>query len=213
MRTKVVSLSLLAMGMLRADLIPIQVGSGSVNCGIQSNVLTCDYSYAVNLAPGAQLTGADAAGEQDDEFFTIYDFGGYLEGSAAAAPGWSISAAKIGRTPAGVTVADDADRWNVTFLYAGPETLTAGSSPLYVGTFTLSSTLGPTWQSGVRTAQTTNGQTGLIVPNIGDVQLPGVSDGSGGTESQNLAAVPEPATAILLAGGLATLALRKRVGK
>ena len=207
MRYKFILLLLLTMGTLRSDIVPVLVNSGGVNCGIQNGQWTCDYSYLVTIAPGAQLTAADDPGEADDEFLTIYDFAGYLQGSATAPGGWSISEQKVGRTPGSVTVGDNAGLWNITFLYNGDSMIVGGTPQALVGTFRLSSEFGPSIQTGVRTAQTTSSATGLMLPHTGSVDVPSPD---GGVESETFAAVPEPTTMLLVTGGLAALLTAQR---
>jgi len=72
------------------------------------------FSYNLDVAGAARLRAGD--------WFTIYDFNGYVAGSAfAPAADWTISVQPVGITPVGVTPPhDSAGVDNITFTYTGP---------------------------------------------------------------------------------------------
>lgn len=194
-------LAFCAIGMAQADIIPMLVGSGGVNCGVQGGVWGCDYSYTASLHDDAMLT-ADQS--EHDEYFTLYDFNGYIGGSAAA-PGsglWTISEQNSGVTPSDIRGEnfDDPSVVNVTFTYIGNADVAGGSD---LGTFTLRSQYGPAVKTGRFTSQATHTNSPLWVQNTGhvDVPVPFRSD---------VEPIPEPMTMALIGSGLAGLGLFRR---
>src|SRR5688572_16916126 len=166
-------LAFCAIGMAQADIIPMLVGSGGVNCGVQGGVWVCDYSYTARLHADAMLT-ADQT--EHDEYFTIYDFNGYIAGSATP-PGpslWSVSEQALGITPSHIDMgAADLPGTNITFMYVGAADVAGGSN---LGTFTLRSQFGPGIVPGFFSSQATHE---IVTPNapswiqnVGHVDLP-----------------------------------------
>ena len=193
--TKFALLSFCVIGLAQADIIPMLVGGGGVNCGVQAGIWGCDYSYTATLHDSAQLT----ASQQDhDEYFTLYDFNGYI-GDTAIAPGialWTITAQNVGITPSHIMMGgdDNPDIVNVTFTYVGNANVAGGSS---LGTFTLRSSFGPAVAAGHFSSQATHAlSNGAWIQNVGflDVPVPFRSDRTG--------EVPEPFTLALIGSGL-----------
>jgi hypothetical protein len=201
-------LAFCAIGMAQADIVPMLVGTGGVNCGVQSGVWGCDYSYTAQLHDSAMLT---ADQQEHDEYFTIYDFNGYISGSAVApGPGlWTVSEQNVGVTPSRILMGADDDPAiaNVTFEYVGAADVAGGSS---LGTFTLRSRFGPDVTGSHFTSQATHRIVSPNSPswiqNIGhvDVPVPFRSD---------VEPIPEPMSMALIGSGLAGIGLFRRVRK
>jgi hypothetical protein len=194
---KFVLLAFCAIGMAQADIIPMLVSNG-VNCGITGGTYQCEYNYEAQLHDDARLLGDQA---EHVEYFTIYDFNGYIGGTASGPSGWTPSSANLGLTewePAGDAPFDDPSVANVTFRYTGSG-VAAGSN---LGNFTISSTIGPEVIWGRFSSQATHTNSDRFVRNTGWVQIP--VPGGGDTT------IPEPMTMGLIGSGLAGLGLFRR---
>lgn len=203
---KLVLLGFCAIGLAQADIIPMLVGSGGVNCGVQGGTWGCDYSYTAQLHDDSQLTATQS---DHEEYFTIYDFNGYI-GDSAVAPGvnlWVVTAQNVGVTPSHInmTADDDPNVVNVTFTYVGNANVAGGSE---LGTFTLRSQFGPAVTTGHFASQATHAilspNSPTWIQNVGhvDVPVPFRSD---------VEPIPEPMTMALIGSGLAGLGLFRRV--
>src|SRR2546425_8928523 len=112
--TGTVGIGLLAIGTspARADIIP------SLDSVTPSLVIPGDFlwSYHADLHESQRL---DASLSYSD-FFTIYDFAGYVPGSATAPAGWIVSSSNVGLTPSGANPfppADDPGIPNLTWTF------------------------------------------------------------------------------------------------
>jgi hypothetical protein len=59
---------------------------------------TVTYHFAVKTDPGETLKPGDSKANAD--FVTVYNFYGFVDGSAKVPPGWEFSSEESGRTPA-----------------------------------------------------------------------------------------------------------------
>jgi hypothetical protein len=87
------------------------------------------WDYTVTLT-AEQFLHADATPSLGS-FFTIYDFDGYVAGSAVAPNADWTFVADPGLTPGDVTITDNAGIPNLTWKYTGADT----NGPLTIGTF------------------------------------------------------------------------------
>jgi hypothetical protein len=92
----------------RSDLVPdFNAATPSIN--------GCSYSYNVSITAGSQVNTGD--------YFTIYDFHGYVPGTAYAPADWVASEQFTGNTPFGVDIrafyGDSATFVNLVFTYVG----------------------------------------------------------------------------------------------
>jgi len=158
------------------------------------------FSYNLDVAGAARLRAGD--------WFTIYDFNGYVAGSAfAPAADWSISVQGTGITPVGVTPpVDNPAIMNITFTYTGP--MVNGPSSMFDGpdAFGADSTTSATNAGGAFSYQNHKNNPGKPDDNsrqfgAGSVVVP--------------AAIPESSSLMLLVPGLVPLGmmLRRRVRK
>jgi hypothetical protein len=176
-----------AVAAVRADIIPSFTGTSA---GGGTNTV---WNYSINIASGQQVMSGD--------FFTIYDFGPFVAGSAAQPAGWTFSSSLITAPPANTNPPDNPSLANLTWTYGG---LTIPSNTILSGFSVTQATSQfqavPNTQSGFFAAlatRTDNGGTKLS--NVGRVPVP--------------APIPEPTTLSLLAlagVGSAVRAIRRR---
>jgi hypothetical protein len=145
------------------------------------------WTYSIVLPTDSQL--------RTGNYFTIYDFRGFLPGTATGPTGWDFAVSNVGQTPALLAPFDDASLPNLTWTYLGPNTVTSGQVGL--GNFSASSIYGGINDSFF-TALTNRTSDGRLDANITttDVPVP--------------AAVPEPTTLVLAGLGLPLAALARR---
>ncbi len=147
------------------------------------------WTYAIVLPTDSKL--------QSGNYFTIYDFQGYIPGGEMAPAGWEFSSAKTGPTPVLLNPNDDPATSNLTWKYTG-ETIPSGQIGL--GNFWAYSSISEV-ASDSFTAKTNRTSDGLEDNNITETDVPK------GTINTNL--VPEPTTLILAGLGLPLLGLAR----
>ncbi len=200
---KLLLLSALAIGAANADIVPnLLVGPGTVSCDFDVALgQVCTYNYTATLHSQTMVTGA----QDEAEYFTIYDFNGYIPGTVASAdPDWTAESNNSGLTPDLIAIGarDDVGIANLTFTYIGASDIKDGRT--FIG-FSAQSIYGPAtttdWYSSQAHKQ---GDTpGGIVQNVGQVQVPLNPLGEPGD-------VPEPMSMMLFGGGLAAMGLLPR---
>ena len=80
------------------------------------------WQYAIVLPTDSQLKSGD--------YFTIYDFEGFKAGTnVAPSADWVFTAAKLGPTPPKVNIADNAEVWNLSWMYNGATTSVGQTGP------------------------------------------------------------------------------------
>jgi hypothetical protein len=134
---------------------------------------------------------------QSGNYFTIYDFKGYVPGSESAPAGWTFSSANTGSTPAGLLPGDNPALPNLTWTYTGATQI--GQAGL--GNFWAASQFGDTQEASF-TAKTNRASDGLSDSNITTTDVP--------LGSVTPPGVPEPATLALAGLGLPIVALVRR---
>ena len=153
------------------------------------------WTYAIVLPTDSQL--------QTGNYFTIYDFKGYIPSSASAPAGWSFTVQNTGPTPDRVNPDDNPAVPNLSWTYTGP-TLAAGQTGL--GNFTAVSPFEMKVDSFF-TAKTNRTSDGKLDTNITTTSVPVPGEGPVG--------VPEPTTLALAGLGLPVVLgrwLRRRKG-
>ena len=144
------------------------------------------WQYAIVLPTDSQLKSGD--------YFTIYDFEGFKVGTnVAPSADWVFTAAKMGPTPPKVNIADNAEVWNLSWMYNGA-TSSVGQTGL--GNF-MANSLYQYRGDSLFTARTHRSIDGKPDTNVTFVDVP-VPSSEG---------VPEPATLILGALALPLLGL------
>lgn len=150
------------------------------------------FDYSAKISGGDSITAGD--------YFRIYDFGGYVAGSAVAPAGWSVSVDNYDPVlPPTLTLShgDDAAIPNLTFTYNG---LTAIVGATTVSGFSAVSPYGQslTLKNFVGTNQNST-IPGGVIDSIGDVNVP--------QGHLDPAPAPEPAAAVTTGLGLALAGL------
>lgn len=156
------------------------------------------FNYSAKIASGDSIVAGD--------FFRIYDFGGYVAGSAVAPLGWAVTVSNLDLPPLTLSLShgDDAAIPNLTFTYVGTTPITGGAdvagfsaiSP-YNGAVVLANFVGTNHNSVI---------AGGLVDTIGDVNVPKVG-------AIFPSPVPEPASLVSSCLGLtiAGLYLGRRI--
>ena len=158
----------------RADIIPSFTGTSP---GSGTNTV---WNYVIDITSNQQVTAGD--------FFTIYDFGPFISGSATSPAGWTFSSSLVTAPPANTSPPDNPSLANLTWTYTGAPVLPTGThlSGFSVTQATSSFLQSPPTKTGffAASASSTTGAGGKI-GNVGQVPIP--------------VPVPEPTTLSLLA--------------
>jgi len=160
--------------------VPVQAGLLPVKVTITPESDIYRWTYGVVLTSDSEIHTGD--------FFTIYDFGGYLPGTNVQPDGFEFSASFTGPTPGRLAPDDNPLHMNLTWTYVGPD-ITSGQ--LGLGNFSANSTSGAS-MDGFFTAQTHRQVDGRVDSNITPTDLP----------VPMIPTIPEPATLALMGIGL-----------
>jgi hypothetical protein len=143
----------------RADIIPSITTATDVTPAGAGNF---SWNYSATLTQDENVMVHD--------FFTIYDFAGYVAGGNTQPAGWMFSAALVGITPGKVTPIDNPNLFNLTWIYTGNTQI----GPQALGIFSaVSNTNLPT--SGEFAAEATKNSgdlAGTKIDSIGNVAVP-----------------------------------------
>jgi len=141
------------------------------------------FNFSASIAPDDSIVSGN--------FFRVYDFNGYVGGTAVAPAGWTTSIANSNPTPPPsvlLTHGDDPALPNVTYTYTGavpivgPTTITGFSADSIYGlSTTIKDFVG-------QDTKATGPQAGSLVDSRGDIAVPGP-------------AVPEPSGLITMSLG------------
>ena len=106
------------MGRSIAAAVLMAAAASTANAGLLPTNVSVDpeagnfrWTYAIVLPTDMKL--------QSGNYFTIYDFAGYVPGGEMAPAGWTLTASNTGVTHPLVNPADDATLMNLTWTYTG----------------------------------------------------------------------------------------------
>lgn len=173
----VLSAAILAAGLSA----PAQAGLLPVSTSVyQEDNGSYRYTYGVVLTSDSTLKSGD--------YFTVYDFSGYVDGSATSSEsGWTVTASNSGSTPSGINSGNDENTVDLTWTYTGEDK----TGQVGVGNFSANSTNAA--NDGTTTfvgqTHTASGQSEGVVTQ---------STGPSATTDDGAAQTPEPATLVLL---------------
>jgi hypothetical protein len=188
-----VALALMSGGIARADIIPNFNAADPSDNG-------CTFSYSVEITANSKVFTGD--------YFTIYDFNGYVSGTEFAPADWDVDVQLLGTDVSGQTgIFDDPGVYNLTFTYVGASTILGPVNPVGgVGAFGADSV-----SCDVKGLGQYAGYSHKQNPGHPDNNTPQGNQGYVVTP----AAVPEASSLMLLVPGLAPLgiALRRRVAR
>jgi len=159
-----------AAGTAHGGLLPVHVGITPEGANFR-------YEYSILLQSDAVLKPGD--------YFTIFDFAGYVADSGANPGNFTFSTSSTGPVPAGVVPSDDASVPNLTWTYVGADGF---GGPSNLGTFSAVSHYEGTTDDHF-TGQTHRQVDGHLNSNITDTEVPVPSHHCG---------APEPSSALLL---------------
>jgi hypothetical protein len=140
----------------RADIIP--AFSGATSAG--GNTV---WSYTIDITSGQNVTTGD--------FFTIYDFGPFIAGTAVQPSGWTLSSSFLGVTPSQTLPSDDPAILNLTWTYTGPTIVGLGLGPFSVNIAGVTSSPVP-FRTSHFAAEATQIGSGDKVDNVGQISVP-----------------------------------------
>jgi len=178
---------------IKADIIPVFNVATPLGGGIT------EFSYSVEIPANTRVNTGD--------YFTIYDFNGYVAGSAFAPVDWDPSIQATGIDVPGQSGITDTSVENITFTYTGAATIFGPVNPV-----------GGPGAFGADTTATAIKGLGQYA-GFSHKQNPGSADNNTVQGNQGYlvtpAAVPETSSLMLLVPGLVPLGimLRRRIRK
>jgi hypothetical protein len=143
----------------RADIIPSITTATDVTPVGGGNF---SWNYSATLTQDENVMGHD--------FFTIYDFAGYVPGGNTQPAGWTFSAALIGITPGKVTPTDNPHLFNLTWTYTGSTQV--GPEALGIFSAVSHTNLAKSGEFASEATKNSGDLAGTKVDNIGNVAVP-----------------------------------------
>jgi hypothetical protein len=168
-----------------------QAGLLPVNVTITPQSGNFRWTYAIVLPTDMKL--------QAGNYFTIYDFGGYIPGGESSPTAWTFSSQNVGPTPDLLDPKDNPNLVNLTWTYNGP---TLDNGQVGLGNFWAISQF-EQQENSFFTASTFRSSDGRFDNNITSTIVPV------GTPVGPPPPVPEPGTLALAGLGLPFLGLAR----
>jgi hypothetical protein len=143
----------------RADIIPSITTSTDVTLVSGGNF---SWNYSATLTQDENVVSHD--------FFTVYDFAGYVPGGNTQPAGWMFSAALVGITPGKVTPTDNPHLFNLTWTYTGSTQV--GPEALGIFSAVSRTNLAKSGEFASEATKNSGDLAGTKVDNIGNVAVP-----------------------------------------
>jgi len=170
-------LALALGGFALANASTAQAGLIPAAVNIANDGANFRFTYSIQLPSDYTLKAGD--------YFTIYDFKGFVGATNAQPAGWTFGSAMTGVTPPHIAPVDDAGLANLTWTYHGANTV----GPVMLGNFSADSIFGGS-QSGDFTSKDQGTADGRTVGSITGTLVP---------EADLHRGAPEPISWALLA--------------
>jgi hypothetical protein len=208
--TALVALSLLALGTapVRADITPflnnVTGSAGNWTWTYHSELSAAQELISTGAIPGAVSGPMGVLTTQYKDYFTIYDFAGFIPGSATAPANWVFQSMNVGSRPGSVLPTDNPYIPNLTWYYTGSKVTGPVEISNGLGLFTAKSIYGEQTLGSFAADATKHDPInlkidGMVQQTVGSVTVP---------------TVPEPSTFVLLGAGLiGAVAMRRRARK
>jgi hypothetical protein len=205
-----VALSLLALGTApaRADITPFLNGisgsAGNWTWTYHSELSAAQELISTGAIPGAVSGLMGVPTTQYKDYFTIYDFAGFIPGSNTEPTNWVFQSMNVGSRPGSVLPTDNPNIPNLTWYYIGPKVTGPSEISNGLGLFTAKSIYGQSTEGAFAADATKHDPInlkidGMVQQTVGSVTVP---------------TVPEPSTFVLLGAGLiGAVAMRRRAKK
>jgi hypothetical protein len=194
--TRTICKSLAALAVLAAfGAAPARAGILPVSFTVTPEGDNFRYTYGVVLTTDAYIENGD--------FFTVYDFAGFIPDSAQAPEGWTFDFG-VGKTPGDTTPLDDPNQSNLTWTWTGEKQ----SGQKGLGNFSAASRFAETDFDSF-TGRTNRDVDDRIDHNITDTMVPTGNDPPPPIDPPPPTDTPEPATLALAGLGLPLLGLAR----
>jgi hypothetical protein len=210
--TTMAAISLLTLGAasVRADVTPflnsVTGSAGNWTWTYHSELSAAQQLDSVGATPGAVSGKMGVKSDGYKDYFTIYDFAGFIPGTNFQPVNWLFQSLNVGTTPGSVIPGDNPNLPNLTWIYNGPEVTGPVETANGLGLFGAKSIYGERTISYFAADATKHDPVntaidGYTQQNVGSMSVP-------------ISSVPEPSTFILLGAGLmGAVALKRRTKK
>jgi len=189
----------------------------SLNGGAPTMITASDFrfTYTATLAALSEVhgTGLPHTGQsatppsQSANFFTLYDFQGWLSGSHSEPVGWTFSAQLVGFTPGDQSPPDNPAIVNLTWTYTAPGEIGESGAGAILGTTFSADSVNSATVSIRTSAATQQAADAGTTPETAETEDSANNSRTTLGPSGVVGAVPEPAALVLLACGSPLLSL------
>jgi hypothetical protein len=158
MRIRLFALCVIAAGIAsaKADVIPTLTSTSPTGGDFT-------WNYTTNVTVDQMV--------QKGDFFTIYDFGNFLNGSNVQPTNWSFSSSLTGTNPSLVTVNDNPSSLNLTWTYTGDNPV-VGSNLLGVFSVVTDTNQLRSSDFAAEATRTSGPTAGTKIDNVGTINVP-----------------------------------------